>query len=41
VNYCELWAMDADGGNARKVAHIPDYPFINWFFAKCSGCQRC
>jgi TolB protein len=29
VNYCEIWAMDADGRNARKVAHVPDYPIIN------------
>jgi Tol biopolymer transport system component len=30
VKYCEIWAMEADGRNARKVAHVPDYPFINW-----------
>lgn len=29
VNYCEIWAMDADGRNARKVAHVPNYPIIN------------
>jgi TolB protein len=29
VKYCEIWAMEADGRNARKVAHVPDYPFIN------------
>ncbi|MDA1162109.1 MAG: hypothetical protein O3B13_03310 [Planctomycetota bacterium] len=29
VRYCEIWAMDADGRNTRKVARVPDYPFIN------------
>ncbi len=29
VKYSEIWAMDADGRNARKVARVPDYPIIN------------
>ena len=24
-----IYAMDADGANAREVARIPDYPIIN------------
>lgn len=25
----QIWAMDSDGQNARRVAHVPDFPIIN------------
>ncbi len=25
----EIWAMDAHGKDARRIAHVPDYPIIN------------
>jgi TolB protein len=27
--HSEVWSMDSDGQNARKVAHVPGYPIIN------------
>lgn len=27
--YAEIWAMDSDGKNARRIAHVDEFPIIN------------